>query len=85
MLDTEDPAVLAHRCDWDGRAVIALHNFSAAPCRVRLPLDEGPAAVLDDLLDPARDPIAGPAPVIELGRYGYRWLRVSPLRSARES
>ena len=82
VLDTDVPAVLAHRCDWDGRAVIALHNFSAAPCKVRLPLDEGPATVLDDLLDPARDPIAGPAPVIELGRYGYRWLRVSPATSS---
>jgi len=82
VLDTEVPAVLAHRCDWDGRAVIALHNFSAEPCRIRLSLDEGPAAVLDDVLDPAREPIAGPAPVIELGRYGYRWLRVQPLRSA---
>src|SRR4029453_12169516 len=27
VLDTDQPAVLAHRCDWHGGSVVALHNF----------------------------------------------------------
>jgi trehalose synthase len=38
MIATSDDAVLAHRCDWEGRSVLAVHNLSAAPREVELDL-----------------------------------------------
>jgi len=76
------PAVLAHRCDWDGATVIALHNFAPEPCRVRIRLDaeedgDADAVALQDLLDGGYHEIDDPSEVtLELDRYGYRWLRL---------
>ena len=45
MLDVGgDNAVFAHRCDWEGGAVVAIHNLSAAPRHVTVDLgdDRGP-------------------------------------------
>ncbi len=39
MLDTDLPAVLAHRADYDGGTVVALHNLDAEPADVTLQLD----------------------------------------------
>jgi glycosidase len=89
VLDVGDDAVLAHRCDWEGRSFVAVHNFSPEPREVRVPLDE-PS---DDAADPADDPRerevfdllssnGSLAPVdnarlpLTLEAYGYRWLRV---------
>jgi trehalose synthase len=81
-IDSDVDAVLTHRCDWDGSTVVALHNFSPDACRVTfalgdpddLDLDE-PVA-LHDLLDGGCVELDGPEVTLELGRYGYRWLRV---------
>ena len=76
VLDPGTPAVLAHRCDWQGSTVVALHNFSAEPAKVRLALDGlDDVVALDDLLDGDRHELDGPAVELELGRYGYRWYR----------
>ncbi len=56
VIKTEEPAVLAHRCDWDGSTVVAVHNFGAEPCRLSLPLDGLDDAVgAADLLDGERE------------------------------
>jgi maltose alpha-D-glucosyltransferase/alpha-amylase len=71
-------AVLAHRCDWQGSTVLAVHNFGPEPCHVRLTLDDIDGAVaLDDLIDRERHPLDGPTVELDLGRYGHRWLRVA--------
>jgi maltose alpha-D-glucosyltransferase/alpha-amylase len=83
VLDPGTPAVLAHRCDWQGSTILALHNFSEETAKVRLALDGLDGAVgLDDLIDGDRHALDGPAVELELGRYGYRWYRVL-LRGAR--
>lgn len=45
-LPAGDPAVFAHRCDWDGRSLVAVHNLAGRAARAELALDPG-----DDLLD----------------------------------
>lgn len=32
LIETAEPSVMAHRCDWEGRTVIAVHNLSPEPC-----------------------------------------------------
>ncbi|HEY9295668.1 MAG TPA: alpha-amylase family protein, partial [Phormidium sp.] len=36
ILETDEPAVFAHCCEWQGKTVIALHNLADKPCRVSL-------------------------------------------------
>jgi maltose alpha-D-glucosyltransferase/alpha-amylase len=77
IVETDARAVLAHRCDWDGTTVVATHNFSPEPCRVRLELDGlDDVVAFHDLLGGGREDLAEPAIDLTLGGYGYRWLRV---------
>lgn len=79
VLETDVDAVFVHRCDWEGRSVVAVHNLGADPCIVRVDLGEIPeGAKLDDLLDEhgALDEIDGAALELKLGGYGYRWFRI---------
>jgi maltose alpha-D-glucosyltransferase/alpha-amylase len=71
-------AVLAHRCDADGEAVIVLHNLADADVTAAPLLTDLAGATLVDVLDPGADPV----PVDDEGRvavslepYGCRWLR----------
>ena len=78
VIANDQPAVLAHRSDWDGSTVVAVHNFGADPCRFDLPLDDLEDAVgADDLLDGSPEhSLDGPRLALTLERYGYRWLRI---------
>ena len=79
VLETDVPAVFAHRCDWNDRVVVAAHNLSAEPSVVRVELGELPGEPrLDDLLDerPAIAEIEGTSIELKLERYGYRWFRI---------
>jgi trehalose synthase len=74
LLEAGDPAVLAHRADWDGSAVIAVHSLAEEPREVRIEVGDAEAAV--DLFGPDE-----PAPrdghvTVELARYGHRWFRL---------
>jgi maltose alpha-D-glucosyltransferase/alpha-amylase len=70
--------VLVHRCDADGRTVLALHNFGDAEVEAALLLPELAGTELTDVLEPG----AAAVPVAKDGRitvplpgYGCRWLR----------
>jgi trehalose synthase len=78
IVANDEPAVLAHRCDWDGSTVVAVHNFGAEPCELDLPLDGIDDVVgTDDLLDGDGDqPLDEPVLHLTLAGYGYRWLRI---------
>ncbi len=79
VVDNDADTVLAHRCDWEGASVLAAHNVSAEPCRVRLELDEESdrdVVALDDLVDAQSHAVEGTAVELELGRYGYKWFRL---------
>ena len=76
ILDTGDPAVLAHRCDTEDATVIALHNFSAVPTKAALTLTGLDASsLLKDVLISGSERVAQDGSVtLQLGRYGCRWL-----------
>jgi glycosidase len=79
VLRTNVPGVLAHRCDWEGRAVVAAHNLSDQPCVVRVRLgDVVEGARLDDLLDErgALTEIEGESLELKMDGYGFRWFRL---------
>jgi len=78
LLETDRPAVLAHRCDWRGRGVLVLHNFGQEPVQVGVELGgdadvEGRMAEI--LADQGYEP-AEPGRPMALSGYGYRWLRL---------
>ena len=80
ILKQPNRAVLAHVCrEESGWSMIALHNFGAEGCIVALELDDVAAgSVLVDLLDGRAEIELGKSGRVELdlGPYGYRWLRV---------
>jgi trehalose synthase len=74
LLDSGDPAVLAHRVDWEGSTVLALHSFGDQPREVRVEVGEIEAAVdqfADDELRPDGEQLEVP-----LEAYGHRWFRL---------
>jgi len=72
-LAQDDPAVLAHRADWGGSAIVALHNLGGRATQARLELAE--EGVLVDLFG-ERDLDAGGRRAIALEPYDHRWFRL---------
>jgi maltose alpha-D-glucosyltransferase / alpha-amylase len=78
VLETDQPSVLAHRCDWLGRGVLALHNLGPERVEVRVELGEDDRAggrLAEVLADQHYDP-AEPGRSLALDGFGYRWLRL---------
>jgi maltose alpha-D-glucosyltransferase/alpha-amylase len=77
ILNVKAPPVLAMRYEWQGHALIILHNFSDKPQAARI---DGAGRKLTDLLW-TNDSVAGEAGrhQIELEAYGYRWFRAGGL------
>jgi trehalose synthase len=76
VLDTGEPAVLAHRCDIDGGTVLAAHNFGDTRVKVRLELSGMDGWTLTDLLVDGCTEVGGTGEVeISLEPYGCRWFR----------
>jgi maltose alpha-D-glucosyltransferase / alpha-amylase len=80
VLETDPPAVLGHRCDWEGRTFVAVHNLGGDPCvaRVQLGTDLPEDPRLLDLFDRdgAMNDVDAPELEVKLEGYGYRWLRI---------
>jgi trehalose synthase len=70
QISSEGP-VFAHRCDWNGNTVIAVHNLSDRSASQVLPRSDAWAK----LVDLFGDEDCAPGDEIELKPYGYRWLR----------
>jgi maltose alpha-D-glucosyltransferase/alpha-amylase len=79
VLDTDQPSVLALRCDWLGQGVLVLHNLGPEAVRVAVQLDDAkPGRLLAEVLANRRDdPVEAGRP-LALDGYGYRWLRLPP-------
>jgi trehalose synthase len=75
LLENEPPALFAHRCDWQDSSVLALHNLSDETVAAELDLGDDVDAV-DDLLERRDHHVEGGRLRVELGAYGYLWLRV---------
>lgn len=80
ILKQPHQAVLAHVCrEESGWSMVALHNFGAEGCIVTLELDDvAPGSLLVDLLDGLTEIELDKSGRVELdlGPYGYRWLRI---------
>ena len=78
VLDTDHPAVLAHRCDWQGRGVLVLHNLGHEPVKVGVDLGDDVEAgrPLADLLGNRHHEPATTGQPMALHGFGYRWLRL---------
>ncbi len=76
ILDHDSPSVFAHRSDYEGGTVIALHNFAAEPAEITLTLDEGDLQLADLLTGKTTN--VSPAGTVRhpVGPYGACWLRV---------
>lgn len=78
LVETAEPAVMAHRADWDGQTVLAVHNLGEAKVTTELRLDaddEGKSLV--DLLGlDAVEADEDGRIALDLGRYGFRWMRL---------
>jgi trehalose synthase len=78
VLATDHPAVLAHRCDWQGRGVLVLHNLGPEPVKVGVDLGDDVEAgrPLADLLGNRHHEPATTGQPMALHGFGYRWLRL---------
>ncbi|MEO6086878.1 MAG: alpha-glucosidase C-terminal domain-containing protein, partial [Umezawaea sp.] len=75
VLKTDEPAVLAHRCDDDG-TIVAVHNFGEEEVTITLPLKD--FSVAEDQLVDGRVKIPKSGNVkIPLEPYGCRWFRLT--------
>jgi maltose alpha-D-glucosyltransferase / alpha-amylase len=87
LLEASHSTVLAHRCEWRGNIVVAVHNFSRDDCEVGLTLKEDVGRCLVNLFtDQPEETVSEPHHTMRLSGYEYRWLRVSkqPRASAQE-
>jgi trehalose synthase len=71
LLETGAPSVLAHRCDWDGSTVVAVHELAGREVEITLPVSDGEALV--DLFADAEHRL--PA-TLTLAPFGAHWFRV---------
>jgi trehalose synthase len=76
LLDAGHAAVLAHRADWDGSTILAVHSFADERLDARLRLEPGVEEAIDLLDDGHLVPDADGALTVLLDPYGYRWFRL---------
>ncbi|MBW4693274.1 MAG: alpha-amylase family protein [Lyngbya sp. HA4199-MV5] len=78
IIDTGEPTIFAHRCQWRDGVVVAVHNLSSKPCTVTLQLKDDDSKHLIELLeDQSYDLLEDASREVHLEGYGYRWFRVS--------
>ena len=76
LLEAGHAAVLAHRADWGGSTILAVHSFADERLEVRLGLEPEVEEAVDLLADGQLVPDADGALTIPLDPYGYRWFRL---------
>jgi trehalose synthase len=75
---SEARPVLAHRCEAEGRSVVALHNLADADVTAAPVVPDLAGATLVDVLDPDAAPVTVDEDgviAVPLAPYGCRWLR----------
>ncbi len=74
LLDAAEPAVFAHRMDWDGSTVVAVHNLAGRAADARL--EFGEKGTLTDLFVEEEHQLERGAVDLALGPYDARWFRL---------
>jgi maltose alpha-D-glucosyltransferase/alpha-amylase len=69
---------MAHRADWDGQTVIAIHNLGKSRVRTAIKLDaQDDGESLVDLFGSKHAEVGDDGRItVTLGRYDFRWLRL---------
>ena len=76
ILPSDAPGVLAHRCTWQGKTVVAVHNFTRRKASVTLDLNPHAVEIIDLLGNREYTALKEGTHDIELDSYGYRWFRI---------
>jgi maltose alpha-D-glucosyltransferase/alpha-amylase len=71
ILDAGAPNVLAHRCDWEGSTVVAVHELGGRDTEIVLPVEDGEALVDVHGGHEHRLPAT-----LQLEPYAARWFRI---------
>lgn len=74
LLESGDPAVFAHRVDWDGYTVVAVHNLGGRDAQARLELGED--GTLVDLFQENEHGLNDGAVRLALRPHDARWFRL---------
>jgi glycosidase len=74
LIENEPPALFAHRSQWQGSTVFAVHNLADEDVAAELELGEEVVGV-EDLLERREHHVQGGRLRVELAGYGYLWLR----------
>lgn len=78
VLDSGNDSVLIHRCVWNQKTTIAVHNLSKHKAHVTIPVKEFKDIRVTDLLaDQEYKQSDVGSDKIELEGYGYRWFRIT--------
>ena len=74
LIENDPPALFAHRSDWEGLTVFAIHNLSSETVEYDLDLGEDVDGV-DDLLELREHDVRDGRLHLRLDAFGYLWLR----------
>lgn len=74
LLDPGDPAVFAHRADWDDSTVVAVHNLGGRDARARLALGEDGSLI--HLFQEEEHRLEGGEVTLALRPYDAGWFRL---------
>jgi maltose alpha-D-glucosyltransferase/alpha-amylase len=75
LVETAEPTIFAHRCDWDESAVLTIHNLGPRRTVTQIPLGRDEHLV-EIFADQEYDPLGEKPGDLEIAGYGYRWFRV---------
>lgn len=76
ILETDEPSVFAHCCEWEGDTVLTVHNLAKQPCTVTLKSSNlNPKHLIELFANRQYEPFDGNSSSIKLDAYGYRWFR----------
>jgi maltose alpha-D-glucosyltransferase/alpha-amylase len=73
ILPQDDPAVFAHRTDWAGSTIVAVHNLAGRATEATLALDAD--GTLVDLFGPDELALDGTLS-LPVAPHGHRWFRL---------
>jgi trehalose synthase len=76
LLETEASSTFAHKCEWQGSTVVAIHNLAAGDAKATLDLGTDVAHV-EDLLEAREHKISKKGQLeVDLAGWGYLWLKL---------
>jgi maltose alpha-D-glucosyltransferase/alpha-amylase len=74
-IDTGESSVLAHRCEYEGSVVYAVHNVSGRSVNVSLPVDDSSECLHDLMANRENSVHENGVHRMRLEPFGYRWFR----------